>query len=818
MSRRLFVLVLVGWLAVSTRGFADDQPAAAVKFFEQHIRPLLASKCVKCHGESKQEGGLRLDSIDAIMDGGDSGPGLVSASSDESLIIEAIKYESFEMPPNGQLTAREIEQVEHWIDAGAVWPASEAPLRDQSNLISDDDRNWWAFVPVSQPDLSADVDDWSRTPIDRFVHDQLSERGMQPAPQADRNTLIRRLYFDLIGVPPTPEQVDAFVNDPRDDAWEQLVDRLLGDPRYGEHWARFWLDLVRYAESDGWNQDAYRTSIWRYRDYVVNAFNNDKPYPDFVREQLAGDTLPDRTPDDLAAAGFLRLGIYEYNQRDARSHWDDIMNEITDTVGDAFLGMSMACARCHDHKFDPILQRDYYSLRAFFEPIVWRDDLEYATAEQKRAYAEKVADWESASAEIEAQIDQLLKPYHDRKWVSTVDKFPLDIQACFHKPQDQRTSWDEQMAYLVSRQFEEEGGGPLKKIKDEDQERYEALQQELKQYDSLKPDPLPGVMTVSDFSGPVSPTLIPGVPGQQPIEPGFLTAMTSADQPSSSYGESVSSDGSMSDSRRLRLSNWIGSADNPLTMRVIVNRIWQQHFDRGIVATPNDFGRKGQVPTHPALLDWLTAKFIDDGFSIKSLHKRIVMSAVWKQSSSHPDADRHQQLDPAEELLWRAPIRRLKAEQIRDAMLQCSGELDPAIGGPSVDAELPRRALYVKSFRNTPVEFLHAFDAAPGLKSLADRTSTTTPTQALLMINGTYVIERSVQAAERLLARDQSAANTLHDAFRLCWGRLPTTAEFEFAAEFVGLPADGSETELSSEQLADFCHVLFNSNEFLYLD
>ncbi|MEX0819377.1 MAG: PSD1 and planctomycete cytochrome C domain-containing protein, partial [Pirellulaceae bacterium] len=787
----------------------------SVAHFEQHIRPILVTKCLKCHGEKKQEGSLRLDSREAMLHGGDSGPAIVAGQAAESLLIEAIKYESYEMPPTGQLATKEIHQFEQWIAAGAVWPENIGTLREASGLIAPADREWWAFLPLRKPEVPLDENDnWSRNEIDRFVYARLAEQGMQAAPQADPNTLVRRLYFDLLGLPPTPEEIDAFTQDDSPDAWERLVDRLLDDQRYGEHWARYWLDIVRFAESDGWNKDSFRPHLWRYRDYVVDSFNNDKPYPMFVRQQLAGDEIQEDDPEHLAAAGYLRLGIYEYNQRDAYGHWNDIMNEMTDVTADVFLGMGMACARCHDHKFDPLLQVDYFKLRAFFEPISWRDDIVAANESEKAEYRKQLAVWEEATKEIRDQIDALITPYHDRKWKSTAEKFPLDIQACFYKPVEQRTSWEHQMAYLITRQFYEEGGGPLSGLRGDDKDTYDALNKQLAEFDHLKPPPLAALTTATDFAGPPSPTTIPDSDAT-PIEPGFLTVLSEqplGDPPS--FPELPQSTG-----RRTALAQWIGRADNPLTNRVIVNRIWQEHFGEGIVATASDFGRLGQKPTHPELLDWLTVTFVEDGWSIKRLHKRILMSATWQQSAYHPQATEYQSRDPAENLLWRSKVRRLKAEQIRDAMLAISGELQPRIGGPSVDAKTPRRALYVKSFRNTPDAFLHAFDVANGLKSVAQRNRTTTPTQSLLMINGDYSLGRAKPFADELSKRQfASAEEMLQYAFRLAWGRPPTDSELANSLQFLGAASGEEQQAFEQDRLIDFCHVLFNSNEFLYVD
>lgn len=849
-SRPILISLLFATAAVAQD---DGLRRADVAFFEQNIRPVLAAQCVKCHGVGKQEGGLRLDSRQAMLKGGESGPAVVPRDPANSLLLQAIRYEELEMPPSGQLTARDIARFRHWIASGAVWPESSS-IREEARGITQDDRNWWAFRPLSKPPVpKVRLQEWIANDIDRFVLAALEEKGMQPAPVGDKARLVRRLYFDVIGLPPTPEEIDAFVENDKPTAWEELVDKLLASKHHGEHWARHWLDVVRYAESDGWNQDAYRPNIWRYRDYVVNSFNSDKPWADFVREQLAGDEIPADNPEYLAATGFLRLGIYEYNQRDARGQWNDIMNEMTDVAGDVFLGVGMACARCHDHKFDPILQRDYFALRAFFEPIEWRDDLVYATDEEKQKHALKKKAWENEAAEVLAQIDALVKPYHDKKWKSTVDKFPLDIQACFNKPVEKRTSWEHQMAYLVSRQFEEEAGGPLKSMSKADKAKHAELKKELARFDKTKPKPLPKVMAASDFAGTSATTFIQDT--TEPVEPAFLSVLTGEssstvsrvsdpDQRADAAGDSGATvngpyavgsprfdaddavvngakpgDSTRRRGRRTRLAEWIARKDNPLTNRVIVNRIWQYHFGHGLVSTPNDFGKQGQRPTHPALLDWLTAEFVEDDGSFKRLHKQILMSATWRQSVSNPLAEEHSKMDPQEALLWRSRVRRLSAEQIRDAMLVISGELKAQVGGPSVALSAPRRSLYIKSFRNKPDAFLHQFDMANGLKSVADRNSTTTPTQALMMINGPYPLARARAMAKRLTAtKFETIDELLSSAFRWATGRLPTTEENHRAAGFVGGMLSDSAGRIDQAKLADYCHILFNSNEFLYVD
>ncbi|MCP4189142.1 MAG: DUF1553 domain-containing protein [Planctomycetaceae bacterium] len=783
--------------------------------FEQQIRPLLVAHCIKCHGASKQEGELRLDSRSGLLAGGGSGSAVVPGAPSESLLIRALKHDGLEMPPENRLATHEIEAFVKWVRDGAVWPETLLPLRTATNQISEKDRSWWSFQPVQVPHVPIDPSDtWSRNPIDRFVFRRLKQHSMRPAPMASPTSLVRRLYFDLLGLPPTPEQLDVFLTDDESVRWERLIDQLLTKSAYGEHWARYWLDLVRYAESDGWKQDAYRPHIWRYRDYVVRSFNEDKPYPEFVREQLAGDELNPTHPDTLAATGYLRLGIYEYNQRNARAHWNDILNEVTDVTGDVFLGMGMACARCHDHKFDPLLQTDYFRLRAFFEPMVWRDDRPYATELEQIAFERRDATWQEAAKAVRQQIDVLIRPYQERKQKATIDKFPLEIQACIQTPVEDRNSWEHQMVYLIERQFLEEGKSPLDSLSKDDKQTYDQLQQQLAGFESLKPKALPNLMSVSDSEGRISPTRMPDDTTQRSIEPGFL-AVLRTDAPSTvETPQNLQTSG-----RRAALANWIVQADNPLTSRVIVNRVWQQHFGQGIVKSVNDFGQLGDLPSHPELLDWLASELVASGWSLKHLHKLILTSNTWRQSAEHPEAMRYEQIDPSENLLWRARVRRLNAEQIRDAMLTISGEIEVKVGGPSQDENSARRSLYIKSFRNTPNELLHAFDQANGLKSEPQRNRTTTPVQSLLMINGEFTLQRAEAFARRVTNDGNvSASQAVDTAFQLAWGRMPNDHDREQALKFVGLKADASRLSEHLDRWSDLCHVLLNSNEFLYVD
>ena len=488
------------------------------------------------------------------------------------------------------------------------------------------------------------------------------------------------MTFDLTGLPPTPEEVDAFLADNRPDAYERLIDRLLASPRYGQRWGRHWLDLVRYAESDGYRQDAFRPHAWRYRDYVVRAFNTDKPYDRFLTEQLAGDELDPDDPELRVATGYLRLGTYEYNQRNVRGQWADILNDITDVTGEVFLGMSIGCARCHDHKFDPILQKDYYRLQAFFTPLLPRDDLTVATPRQYADYQAKYIAWEKAAADILREIKALEQPYRDKGTASAIAKFPDDIKEILAKPENDRSLLERQLGALAFRQIAFEHDQVPSLLKGTVKARWNELHQALKRYDDLRPVSLPRVLTATDL-GPVSPpTLIPGDRKQDVIEPGYLSVLDPRPaqiRPSQTAPQSTG--------RRLALARWLSRPDNPLSTRVIVNRVWQYHFGRGLAGTASDFGRMGEPPTHPELLDWLATEFVTAGWSLKPLHRLILTSATYRQAARRTESDlaTGQRIDPENRLHWKRTVQRLDAEQIRDAMLAVSGELEPAIGGPS---------------------------------------------------------------------------------------------------------------------------------------
>jgi hypothetical protein len=829
--------------AVGLHGGEDTSltPARA-QFFEQKVRPLLAENCYSCHGPAKQKGGLRLDSREAILKGGETGPAVVPGKPDASLLLDAVQYDGPEMPPAGKLETGKIEILTRWIALGAPWPPGSRDIaptlggagsKQAQRAFTTTDRGFWSFQPVRSP-LEAEHSgayapppgepwaDWARTPIDRFILKGLLAKGLTPAPPADRWTLIRRATFDLTGLPPTPEEIDAFVNDSAPGAYERLIDRLLASPRYGQRWGRHWLDLVRYAESDGHRQDAYRPGAWRYRDYVVRSFNRDKPYDRFLTEQLAGDELDPHDLELRVATGYLRLGTYEFNQRNVRAQWDDILNDLTDVTGEVFLGLGIGCARCHDHKFDPILQKDYYRLQAFFTPLLQRDDLPLMTSAELTQHAHRTATWERATADLRCQIAQLERPYRERAARGALAKFPDDIKAILAKSVKDRTPLEIQLGALAYRQVAlEHAREPA--LRERDKTRVEDLYKLLRQFEHLKPAPPDSVLAATDVGAFSPPTLIPGTHRSTPVVPGFLTILDSSPARIEHVSVSAATTG-----RRLTLARWLSSPANPLSSRVIVNRVWQYHFGRGLTATSSDFGRLGEAPSHPELLDWLAGQFMAGGSRLKTLHRMIMTSAVYCQSSerSESEVEFARRIDPDNRLLWKRGVQRLDAEEIRDAMLAVSGELEPTIGGPSADVKSLRRAVDTKVIRNSRDALLDAFDAPDGYASTGRRNVTTTPTQALLLINGAWPLERARAFASRLERfAPRSAGNRDHDrivqAFRLALGRAPEAEEWTRVRAFL---ADQSRrvrprTDLRDrEALVDFCHTLLNSSEFLYID
>jgi hypothetical protein len=767
--------------AVSADDLKEPTPKQA-EFFQKQVRPVLETTCFKCHSHqaNKSKGNLVVDSLASLLKGGESGPAVVPGQPDKSLLVKAIRHEAddLQMPPGAKLAPEKIAVLVEWVKMGVPWPGASKQIAGHiPGKITEEDRKWWSFQPLKAitPPTVADAV-WGKNPIDRFIRARLKTEGLAPAPAADRLTLIRRVSFDVIGLPPTPEEIDAFVSDPAADAYEKLIDRLLASPRYGEKWARHWLDLVRYAESDGYRLDEYRPTAWRFRDYVIRSLNADKPFDRFLREQLAGDELYPDDPDALAATAYLRHWIYEYNQRDARAQWQVILDDITDTTAEAFLGLGMGCARCHDHKFDPILQKDYFRLQAFFAAIQPDDYQSLVTPAQRKEYYEKLNAWKAKADPILKQIETMTRGERNKIANTAIDKFQPDIQAILRMPESQRSPFEKQLAALAYRQVTYEFDKFDKKVREDKTAKYAKLNAELANLEGEKPAPLPYGFAVRDVGPEAPPIYLPKKIKGDPVAPGYLTIL---DERPAAIIPPVEMN---STGRRTALANWLTRPDQPLTARVIVNRIWQQHFGQGIVNTPSDFGRLGEKPSHPELLDWLAHNFVQEGWSFKKLHRDILTSQTYRQSATAPAPEIALKKDPQNRLLWRMATRRLDAEQIRDAILAVNGRLDLKEGGPSVDAAKPRRTIYTKTLRNTRDPLLDVFDVPELINSSGLRNVTTTPTQALLMINSPFMVEQATSLAKRL---DKAKEGRIDAAFRLTFGRAPTEGEKQLAQEFL---------------------------------
>jgi hypothetical protein len=716
--------------------------------------------------------------------------------------------------------------------AGAGWWAlCGASTEAAPKAFTAQQKRWWAFQPVVMTAPPAVKQrGWVRNEIDAFVLVKLEEKGITPSTPADKATLLRRAWLDLTGIPPAPEQVQAFVADNSPDAFERVVDSLLNSPHYGERWARHWLDLARYADSEGFKADETRPHIWRYRDYVIRSLNEDKPYDRFVQEQIAGDEL---FPDSAAAkiaTGFNRHFPDESNAANIEQRRQELLNDITDVVGSAFLGMTYGCARCHDHKFDPILQKDYYRLQAFFANTRIDDEIALAGEKRRAEYERQQAQWLAKTAPIRAEMETLLKPAREKRYAERLSRFPEEIQAIITMEPARRNAFQWQMYHKAKTQvtFSDEEVAAL--LKGSDKTRYLALKKQLAAFDSIKPKPLPVAQGMVD-NGEQAPKTYVLAGGAytarlEEVEPGFLSIL----DPSEAHIEPVAG----STGRRAALAGWLTAPDNPLTYRVMVNRVWHHHFGRGIVATPSDFGVMGERPTHRELLDWLTASFAKDGYSLKKLHKRILLSATWQQSSAYrADAAA---VDADNKLLWRFNRRRLEGEAIRDSMLEVAGLLNKKMYGPGVFPPLPpgmttrggwnhqedaaqaqRRSVYIFVRRNTRYPMLEAFDMPDTHESCARRNNTVSAMQALELLNNELVVGYARGFAARV-ANDSglSTEAQVERAYRLAYGRAPSAEEIAGGRRFLerqaALVADGEAA------LVDFCHVLLNSNEFLYLN
>ena len=719
--------------------------------------------------------------------------------------------------------------------------------------VTKEDRQYWAFQRVQRSAPPA-VRNKSlvRNPIDAFIQFDLESKGLSLGSPADKVTLIRRATLDLIGLPPAPEEVDAFLADQSARAFEKVVDRLLASPHYGERWARHWLDLARYAESEGFKSDETRPNAWRYRDYVIKAFNTDKPYDRFIREQIAGDELWPDDPDARVATAFNRHYPDESNARNLMQRRQEILNDITDTVGSVFTGLTYGCARCHDHKFDPILQADYYRLQAFFANARAADDIVLAGEGAIREHRARMSAWEEKTRDLLEQMRAIEEPRRKEIVDDLFAKYPPEIQSAIAKPASERTPTEWLMYYKAKPYMNPDSDEVAKSLKGAAKEKWQALKQQLDKFADLHPGDLPIGIGIADAGrqAPKTFTLAVGVYDRplMEVEPGFLSIIDPRP------ARITPPKGLESTGRRTALANWLADPKNPLTPRVMVNRIWNYHFGQGIVASPSDLGRMGENPTHPRLLDWLASEFVEHGWSLKHMHRLIMTSAAYRQSpGSRAEAAR---IDPQNKLLWSFPRERLEAEVIRDSALAVAGILNAKMGGPSVFPDLPpgmnsrggwkvtedpgernRRSVYVFVRRNTRYPMFETFDMPDTHESCPRRHVTTTAPQALTMLNSKLSLEWAQAFAGRILrsARPFPAVQ-IRAAYRLAYSRTPSVPEEARALKFMErhrdivtkrfaeggklafptLPVPSGIDPVDGAVLVDLCHMLLNSNEFVY--
>ncbi|HEX7378250.1 MAG TPA: PSD1 and planctomycete cytochrome C domain-containing protein [Pirellulales bacterium] len=765
--------------------FATKAVAADVVDYRREIQPILAKHCYECHGTDEQESGLRLDYVSAAKEGGNSGPAFVPGKSSASLLIAAVTGGGdVTRMPDGRppLSAAEIEKLKLWIDQGAPAPAEEAPP------VTIATSTHWAFQPLARPAVpSPSRPDWVRNPIDAFILARLDQEKLPPSPKADRPTLARRLSLDLIGLLPEPAEVDAFVGDTAADAYERLVDRLLDSPRYGEKWARYWLDQARYADSNGYTIDSGR-SIWKYRDWVIEALNRDLPFDQFTIAQLAGDMLPGATTEQVIATGFHRNTLRnEEGGTDAEQFRVESVADRVNTTATVFLGLTIGCARCHDHKYDPLTQRDYYR---FFALLNNADEptLAVPTMQQSReqpALLADIAQVEKRLGEVEANAGTRQQEWERTLAAAAREALPEPARQALAAIAGERTEPQKKALAEAFRQIDPEFV-PLLAVLNDLKERKKQLAARITTTLVMKERPQPRETYVhlrGDFLRQGA-KVTPGVPA-------VLQTFAGA--------EAVHN--------RLELARWLVDARNPLMSRVTVNRVWQQYFGRGLVDTDNDFGTQGSPPTHPELLDWLAGQFIDHGWSLKALHRLIVTSAAYRQSSAQR-ADVAER-DPANKLLARMSRLRLDAETIRDLALAASGLLSGELGGPGVYPPQPpgiyrftqqakfwkestgddryRRGLYIYFWRSSPYPFLMTFDAPDANTACTRRPRSNTPLQALTLANDRVFMEAAQSLAARVLAESPSPGDDerVRCLFRFCFARQPAASEMTGLTDFL---------------------------------
>jgi hypothetical protein len=855
-------LGLIWGLTVATSIGAAGQSVP----FTPDVQSILENHCWKCHGGSVQLSKLDLRTRESALRGGTRGAAIVPGKAEESRLYRLVAgLEKPSMPLDGKLTANQIATIKAWVDQGAPWDAPPeaksaqlAPVEEMP--IPPEARRYWAFqkpVRSTVPVVSRDLPN----PIDRFLEKTRQQEGLKAAPPADRITLLRRAYLDLIGLPPAPAEIAAYLADNSPRAWENLIDKLLASPHYGERWGRHWLDVARYADSNGFEHDYDRPNAWRYRDYVIQAFNRDIPYNTFLAEQIAGDELDRVTGDSLIATGFLRsYAKVGYREKDNPQFRYEYLDDMIGTIGRGVLGLTVNCARCHNHKFDPISQKDYYQMQASLFGYV-ETDWPLAPKDQVEVYKRKTAEIDAKIAPLGSRIRQIEAPYRTRLAQEKYKKYPANVQRAIAIPEAQRTAGEALLAGQVVRTTSVSSAEVDRAMTPQELAEKKSLNQQIRALESERPQPLPMAAIVTDgdyrftpdgpgdepapgkgvkreategsflFEGPgryqppPSYFLIRGDPGSRGplMKPGFISVITHGNPPV----EMPPANGRTS-GRRRALGEWLGSEENPLTARVIVNRIWSHHFGRGIVATLDNFGKMGGDPTHPELLDWLAVEFMSRGWSIKQMHRLIMTSRAYRMSSDYQD-EASSEKDPDDKYLWRFRIQRLDAEIIRDAMMAASGALDLTMGGPPVFPHLPdeilrsttegiwkkeedgpanwRRSVYVYRKRGLVFPMFEVFDLPDQNTTCGRRNVSTVPTQALTLLNDDLVLRQAKLFADRVKeAAPGDTGKQVELAYRIALTRPPGEEEARLAAEF-----------LKKRTLADFTHVLLNLNEFLYV-
>ncbi|MCA9267681.1 MAG: DUF1553 domain-containing protein [Planctomycetales bacterium] len=806
------VLLVVSLLCLAGPAIADEPSPDGLEFFEKHVRPLLASKCLKCHAtDTKQQGELTLDTKAGWEMGGESGPSIVPGKPDESVLISAIRFDSLEMPPSKQLTDEEIDVFVKWVEMGAPDPRVDGgPAAAAQGIDIEKGRAYWAF---QQPQKHAPPEvknaAWPRSDIDRFVLAQQEAAGVSPVADADRRSLIRRATFDLTGLPPTREEVESFVNDASNDetALAKVVDRLLASPRFGERWGRHWLDVARFGETQTNVQLRY---AWKYREYVIDAINADMPFDQFIREQIAGDLLP--ADDDamrdrqVIATGFLALGDRNVGQI------DEVVDEQIDCTTKAFMALTVSCARCHNHKFDPIPTEDYYAMAGIFR----------STQVQRSGVKNKPAS-PLAGCDMEKQ-----KAFQEK-----LEAFRTDTVRSFQTAKQNRDRADRELKTLQSRYRDKPSDEPrpdVQKAEQKLQETQQAFDKAQQAYDTamseLQQLEQPVACAVAESAKPADQRVF--IRGdrqdQGDIVPrGFV-------QVASAGGKHLIED--KKQSGRLELAHWIASSENPLTCRTAVNRVWQHLFGVGIVPTSDNFGSLGERPSHPELLDYLAVEFAEDGWSVKRLVRRIVLSRTYRLSTS--GNSQNEELDGDNRLLWRMNRRRLDAESIRDAILTFSGrlQLEPPDAGQLAnlayqrpDFDDPHRSVYLPVLRTGGYEFFSAFDGSDPTIVVGRRDVSTVPTQVLYLLNSPLAIDESRRAAERLFEAEKMDDNGRVDlAYWLALSRAPDENERKAMLEFVDnfpalLKQEGKFVkDVPREAWAQACQALIASAEFQILN